>query len=158
MRGACQACDVSINEHFNRFSHRAARIVGSSYAFIAALLIILVWLASGPIFHFSDTWQLIINTGTTIVTFLMVFVIQNSQNRDAIGLHLKIDELIRATKGARNSMIDLDKLTDPQIAELEKEFMRICAKGGVDSIEWDAGAQRHARSRSAAPAHRPRRA
>jgi low affinity Fe/Cu permease len=118
-----------INERFNRFSHRAARIVGHSYAFIAALCVVAVWLATGPLFGFSDTWQLIINTGTTIVTFLMVFVIQNSQNRDAIGLHLKIDELIRATKSARNSMIDLDKLTDAQIDLLEKEFVRICSEG-----------------------------
>lgn len=149
---------MGINERFNRFSHRASRVVGSSYAFIVALLIVALWLASGPVFGFSDTWQLIINTGTTIVTFLMVFVIQNSQNRDAIGLHLKIDELIRATTGARNSMIDLDKLSDAQLAELEQEFMRICQEGGVGSEQWTAGAPPHAHSRSGAEArHRPRR-
>ena len=149
---------MGINERFNRFSHRASRVVGSSYAFIVALLIVALWLASGPVFGFSDTWQLIINTGTTIVTFLMVFVIQNSQNRDAIGLHLKIDELIRATTGARNSMIDLDKLTDAQLAELEQEFMRICQEGGAGSDQWTAGAAPHAHARSAAQArHRPRR-
>jgi len=79
-----------------------------------------------PDLRLSDTWQLFINTGTTIVTFLMVFVIQNSQNRDAMSLHLKIDELLRATKGARNSMIDLSKLSDEQIDKLEQEFVRIC--------------------------------
>jgi low affinity Fe/Cu permease len=117
-----------VNERFNHFSHRASRILGSSYAFIVAIAIVVVWLATGPIFGFSDTWQLIINTGTTIVTFLMVFVIQNSQNRDAIALQIKIDELIRATEGARNTLIDLDKLTDPQLEELEREFKRICER------------------------------
>lgn len=124
---------MKLNEQFNRFSHRAARIVGSSYAFIFAIVLVVAWLATGPMFHYSDTWQLVINTGTTIVTFLMVFVIQNSQNRDAIGLHLKIDELIRATGGARNSLIDLDELTDAQLAELEHEFQRICRTPTTDS-------------------------
>jgi low affinity Fe/Cu permease len=117
---------VSVESHFNHFSHRASKLLGSSPAFIVAIAIVVLWLASGPIFGFSDTWQLVINTGTTIVTFLMVFVIQNSQNRDAVGLHLKIDELLRATKGARNSMIDLSKLSDEQIEKLEEEFVRIC--------------------------------
>ena len=117
-----------MHESFNHFSHRASRILGSSYAFIIALAIVLAWLATGPIFGFSDTWQLIINTGTTIVTFLMVFVIQNSQNRDAIALQIKIDELIRATHGARNRLIDLEKLSDAQLEELEREFRRICER------------------------------
>jgi low affinity Fe/Cu permease len=117
---------VSVNEKFNQFSHRASKLLGSSHAFIIALLVVVVWLATGPLFGWSDTWQLFINTGTTIVTFLMVFVIQNSQNRDAVGLHLKIDELIRATRGARNRMIDLAKLSDAQLDQLEQEFMRIC--------------------------------
>ena len=96
---------------------------------MGALLVIAIWVVSGPVFGFSDTWQLVINTGTTVVTFLMVFLIQSSQNRDAIGLHLKLDELIRATDAARNSMIDLDKLTDKQLEELEHEYRRICAEG-----------------------------
>ena len=116
-------------DKFHRFSQRASRVFGSPYAFIAALLVIALWVASGPVFGFSDTWQLVINTGTTVVTFLMVFLIQSSQNRDAIGLHLKLDELIRATDSARNSMIDLDKLTDKQLGELEREYRRICAAG-----------------------------
>ena len=123
-----------MDQAFNRFSHHASKLLGSSYAFVVALVIIAVWLATGPMFGFSDTWQLIINTSTTIVTFLMVFVIQNSQNRDAIGLHLKIDELIRATKEARNSMIDLDKLSDSQLAALEKEFMRICSQSEPEDV------------------------
>ena len=117
-------------EHqFHRFAHRASRVFGSPFAFIGALLVIAIWLVSGPVFGFSDTWQLVINTGTTVVTFLMVFLIQSSQNRDAIGLHLKLDELIRVTDAARNSMIDLDKLTDKQLEELEREYRRICAEG-----------------------------
>jgi low affinity Fe/Cu permease len=124
-----------VDQAFNRFSHHASKLLGSSYAFVVALVIIAVWLATGPMFGFSDTWQLIINTSTTIVTFLMVFVIQNSQNRDAAAIHLKLDELIRATTGARNSMIDLDKLSDRQIEALEAEYQRICAEGGDGAPE-----------------------
>lgn len=111
---------------FNRFAANASKTVGSAYAFIAAIALLVGWLASGPAFRYSDTWQLIINTTTTIVTFLMVFLIQNSQNRDAMGIHLKLDELIRATQGARNSMIDLAKLTDQQLKALEEQYQRIC--------------------------------
>jgi low affinity Fe/Cu permease len=91
-----------------------------------AVAIIVVWATTGPMFHYSDTWQLVINTGTTIITFLMVFLIQNTQNRDAKAIHLKLDELIKATTGAHNSMIDLDKLSDAQLKELEEEYKRIC--------------------------------
>jgi low affinity Fe/Cu permease len=111
---------------FNRFAAAASKAMGSAYAFTAAIALIIAWLATGPAFHFSDTWQLIINTSTTIVTFLMVFLIQNTQNRDALAIHLKLDELIRATQGARNSMIDLAKLSDRQLEALEKEYQRIC--------------------------------
>ena len=100
-------------------------MLGTPWAFIIALTIILVWAVTGPMFHYSDTWQLIINTGTTIVTFLMVFLIQNTQNRDAKAVHLKLDELIRALKGARNQLVDLEKLSDDELARLEKEFERI---------------------------------
>ena len=117
------------NGLFHRLAAHSSKIVGSAYAFLAAFLLIVGWLVTGPAFGFSDTWQLIINTSTTIVTFLMVFLIQNTQNRDSLGLHLKLDELIRATRGARNSMIDLARLTDQQLAELEREFERICAQG-----------------------------
>ncbi len=93
---------------FRVFARHASVILGSAWAFCAAILIIVIWALTGPTFHFSDTWQLIINTGTTIVTFLMVFLIQNTQNRDAKAVHLKLDELIRALKGARNKLVDLD--------------------------------------------------
>jgi low affinity Fe/Cu permease len=110
---------------FHKIAHAISRAVGTPYAFVAALALIIGWLATGPATGYSDTWQLIINTSTTIVTFLMVFLIQNTQNRDSGGIHLKLDELIRATKGARNSMIDLDKLTDRQLKALEQEYKRI---------------------------------
>jgi low affinity Fe/Cu permease len=111
---------------FHHFAERSSRAVGSAYAFLASVALIIGWLATGPMFHYSDTWQLIINTSTTIVTFLMVFLIQNTQNRDALAIHLKLDELIRATQGARNSMIDLGKLSDRQLKALEEEYHRIC--------------------------------
>ena len=113
---------------FHKVATHVSKLVGSSYAFLAAVALIVLWLATGPVFDYSDTWQLIINTSTTIVTFLMVFLIQNTQNRDSISLHLKLDELIRATRGARNSMIDLGKLSDEQLQQLELEFERICTQ------------------------------
>ena len=94
--------------------------------FIFAVVLLLIWAVSGPFFHFSDTWQLIINTGTTIVTFLVVFLIQNTQNRDAKALHLKLDELIRSHVPARNDMIDIEKLSDEELDELEKRYASIC--------------------------------
>lgn len=102
--------------------------MGNPWCFFLALVVIIVWAVTGPFFGFSDTWQLIINTGTTIVTFLMVFLIQNTQNRDAKAIHLKLDELIRALRGARNKMIDLESLTDEELAELRKQFDRLCHK------------------------------
>ena len=107
---------------FRRFAHRVSILVGAPTSFFLAVGVIVVWGISGPIFHYSDTWQLVINTGTTIVTFLMVFLIQSTQNRDANAIHLKLDELIRATASARNGMLDLEGLSDKELAELEKEF------------------------------------
>jgi low affinity Fe/Cu permease len=118
-----------MEQQFHRFAHRASRVFGSPFAFIGALLVVAIWIVTGPVFKFSDTWQLVINTGTTIITFLMVFLIQSSQNRDAIGLHLKLDELIRVSRDARNSMIDLDRLTDKQLDQLEREYRRLCNEG-----------------------------
>jgi low affinity Fe/Cu permease len=122
-----------MEEFFRKFAAKSSEVVGSSWAFLCAVLIIIVWGLSGPVFGFSDTWQLVINTGTTIITFLMVFLIQNTQNRDAKGIHLKLDELIKATKGARNHMMDLDKLSDAQLKELEEEYKRICATEDTSS-------------------------
>jgi low affinity Fe/Cu permease len=103
-------------------------VLGSAWAFGSAILIIVIWGLTGPAFHYSNTWQLIINTGTTIVTFLMVFLIQNTQNRDAKAAHLKLDEIIRALKGARNELIDLEKLADEDLTSLEKQFERVRRK------------------------------
>lgn len=114
-----------MNELFRKISSRTGEAIGSSWAFIIALLIILVWGFSGPIFGFSDTWQLVINTGTTIVTFLAVFLIQNMQNRDAKAIHLKLDELIRGVEGARTGLVNLEALPDNEIQELADDFKRI---------------------------------
>jgi low affinity Fe/Cu permease len=113
---------------FTRFARWTAGHAGRPSAFLLAVLVIAAWAISGPIYHFSDTWQLVINTGTTIVTFLMVFLIQNTQNRDSQAIHLKLDELIRAKKGARNSLLDLDDLSDEELARIRMSFARIAAK------------------------------
>lgn len=113
---------------FHKFAHKTSAVVGSPWASVLAMLTIAVWAATGPIFGFSDTWQLVINTSTTIVTFLMVFLIQNTQNRDAEVMQLKLDELIRAIKGARNSLIDLEEMSEADLKKLEKEFRRLRAE------------------------------
>jgi low affinity Fe/Cu permease len=110
---------------FHTFAHKTSIAVGSPWASVLAMLIIVVWAATGPIFHFSDTWQLVINTGTTVVTFLMVFLIQNTQNRDAKVMHLKLDELIRAVKQARNSLIDLEEMSEDELGKLGEEFRKL---------------------------------
>jgi low affinity Fe/Cu permease len=119
---------LSSNGFFRKFANLTSRGVGSPWAFVGAVLIILAWGITGPIFHFSDTWQLVINTGTTIITFLMVFLIQNTQNRDAVAFHLKLDELIRALKGARNQLVDLEELSDEDLEALRQEFRRLGAE------------------------------
>src|SRR6266542_1302882 len=103
------------HDFFRKFAHRTSTSVGSPWAFVLASAVIIVWAATGPLFHFSDTWQLVINPSTTIVTFLMVFLIQNTQNRDAVAIHLKLDELIRAVEGARTGMVDLESMTDEEL-------------------------------------------
>jgi len=114
-----------VNEFFRKFAQQTSMVVGSPWAFLTALLVILVWALTGPIFGFSDTWQLVINTGTTIVTFLMVFLIQNTQNRDAKAIHLKLDELLRAVEGARTRLVDLEDLPDEELAHLQQFFHRL---------------------------------
>ena len=112
----------NMKDSFHRFAHRAADVVGSPAAFITGLMVIAVWVITGPAFHYSDTWQLVINTGTTIITFLMVFLIQNTQNRDSRAIHLKLDELIRSVRNARNEMVGLEDLSDEDLDRLQKEF------------------------------------
>src|SRR5437660_3896853 len=114
-----------MNDMFRKFAQKIAHAMGTSWAFIIAVLIIVVWAATGPLFNFSDSWQLVINTGTTIITFLMVFLIQHTQNRDAIAFHLKLDELIKGVKGARTSFVDLEDLSDEELEQLQKQFERL---------------------------------
>src|SRR6266545_5931297 len=111
---------------FAHVATKAATWVGSPLAFVLAVGIVLVWGIVGPHYHYSDTRQLVINTGTTIITFLIVFLIQNTQNRDTRAIHLKLDELIRALKGARNNLVNLEEMTDQELDELQKEFQRVC--------------------------------
>src|SRR5690242_18986455 len=110
---------------FRKFAVRTSEIVGSSAAFTVSILIIIAWAISGPLFHYSDAWQLHINTGTTIVTFLMVFLIQYTQNRDAKAMLLKLDELLRAVLGARTEMVNLKDLSGEELLKLEKAFDRL---------------------------------
>jgi len=115
------------NDWFGQFAAKASTWLGSKWAFAGAGLIIVIWAATGPIFHFSDTWQLVINTGTTIVTFLMVFLIQNTQNRDARAINLKLNELIHAIDAARDQMIDIESLSDLELSEIQARFEKIKA-------------------------------
>jgi low affinity Fe/Cu permease len=126
-----------IRDAFGVFARKTSDVLGSAWAFVCAILIIIVWAMTGPTFHYSDTWQLIINTGTTIVTFLMVFLIQNTQNRDAKAVHLKLDELIRALGPARNKLVDLEKLSDDELKKLEGEFEKVRkkAQGAKEEVE-----------------------
>jgi low affinity Fe/Cu permease len=128
-----------VKDAFRVFAQRSAVMLGSAWAFTAAVLAILIWLVTGPMFHFSNTWQLIINTATTIITFLMVFLIQNTQNRDAKAMHLKLDELIRAIKDARNELVDLEDLSDEELQKIEGEFRRMRKRAEND----DASPSRH---------------
>lgn len=114
-----------LNYAFNLFSKKIADIVGNAWSFIVAFAIVIIWGMLGHLFNYSDTWQLVINTGTTIVTFLIVFLIQNTQNRDTEILNLKIDELIRSQKGARNHIINLNELSDFELKSLEKEYIKL---------------------------------
>jgi low affinity Fe/Cu permease len=116
---------VTRSDRFGRFAAQSSHYLGSRWAFVAAIAVILIWAVTGPIFHFSDTWQLVINTGTTIVTFLMVFLIQNTQNRDARAIHLKLNELIHAVDKAKNRMIDVENLSDLELDELARTYEQI---------------------------------
>jgi low affinity Fe/Cu permease len=116
-----------MSKRFHRFAMATSRRVGSPWAFCLALAVVVVWGVTGPIFGFSDTWQLVINTGTTIVTFLMVFLIQNAQNRDARAMHLKLDELVHAVSKARNRLVDAEDMEEEELDRLEQEFRRLRA-------------------------------
>ncbi|MFM6852552.1 MAG: low affinity iron permease family protein [Sphingopyxis sp.] len=127
---------------FTAIASRVARAAGQPWAFVVALGVIILWAVTGPIFAYSDTWQLVINTSTTIITFLMVFVIQNSQNRDAAALQAKLDELIRATKDARNAFVGIEHRTDAQVEAIRRALEDEVA--GQDGADGDGAAARHA--------------
>ena len=115
---------------YTRFAKAASNFCGNPKTFISAIVLIVVWVISGPFFHYSDTWQLVINTSTTIITFLMVFVIQNSQNRDTEAMELKLDELLRATKGAHNSLINLENSEEEFLRECQTQYRELASKAG----------------------------
>jgi low affinity Fe/Cu permease len=129
----------SKNDAFGRFAAAASGWLGSKWAFLGAILIIVVWGCSGPVFHFSDTWQLVINTGTTIVTFLMVFLIQNTQNRDAKAINLKLNELIYATAAAGDQMLDIETLSDEELNTMQARYEQI----RVECIRRGGAASKH---------------
>ncbi len=135
-------CRARLNNAFRIFAHRVSLIVGSPWAFLIAMLSLVIWACLGPASHYSDTWQLIINTATTIVTFLMVFLIQNSQNRDAQAIHLKLDELIRAVKGARNHLLNLEDLSEEELERLQEEFKRLCRRPNQSKQEIEQPQER----------------
>lgn len=118
---------------FTRIATTCSRMLGTSGAFGAALIVVVTWAITGPLFHFSDTWQLVINTGTTIVTFLMVFLIQNTQNRDSTAIHLKLDEVIRCTKGAHNAMLDLEELSQEDMDKMQALYEQLASRARGDA-------------------------
>ena len=122
---AIEAHDQTVHGHFGRFAAMASGWLGSTWAFVGAGLVVVVWAATGPIFHFSDHWAMVISIGTSIATFLMVFLIQNTQNRDARAIHLKLNELIRAMDSARNQMIDIERLSDLELDEMQATYEKI---------------------------------
>lgn len=121
-----------LGQMLERFSRKVTEATGTSTAFIIALLVIVVWILTGPLFHFSDTWQLVINTGTTIVTFLMVFLIQRSQNKDALAIHLKLNEIVAAVDGASNRLIDVEDLTEAEIKVLHAHYRELVKMAKAD--------------------------
>jgi low affinity Fe/Cu permease len=134
-----------LSQMLERFSRKATEATGTSTAFILACLVILIWIVTGPLFHFSDTWQLVINTGTTIVTFMMVFLIQRSQNKDALAIHLKLNEIVAALEGASNRLIDVEDLTEEEIkllhahykklVEMAKKDLKLTASHSIEEAE-----------------------
>lgn len=114
-----------MNDAFRRFAHATAEIVGRPFSFLGAVGLIVAWGLTGPLFHYSDTWQLVINTTTTIVTFLMVFLIQRSQNKDSRAVHLKLNELVAAVKGASNRLINVEDLTEGEVRVLHEHYLRL---------------------------------
>ena len=130
---------------FGAIARSTSNVLGSGRAFAVACVVVLAWALTGPLFRYSDTWQLVINTGTTIVTFLMVFLIQNTQNRDARAIHLKLDELIRSINAARNKLIDLENCSDEDLDRVQREFERLREQGRISGVRSRAGSGSAAR-------------
>ncbi|HYJ84760.1 MAG TPA: low affinity iron permease family protein [Pyrinomonadaceae bacterium] len=124
-----------MSQWFRKFSLAAANMLGAPWMFIANVLLILIWAGAGPFFDYSDTWQLVINTATTVFTYLAVFLIQNTQNRDALAIHLKLDELIKGVTGARTHLVNLENLTDDELTKLQEEFGRLRKKAAKANDE-----------------------
>ena len=151
----------ALGQRLERWSRLVTNWTGSSWAFAVAVLIVVTWLLTGPIFHYSDTWQLVINTGTTIVTFLMVFLIQRSQNKDALAVHLKLNEIVAALQGASNRLIDVEDLSEADLVRLHRFYRRLAEMAKHDfehgrshSVE-EADALHRRKHKSAAPAEAP---
>lgn len=123
-----------VSSFFNKFSSRVTKLAGSPFAFTGAVLIIIAWALTGPIFKFSDTWQLVINTGTTIITFLMVFIIQQTQNKDTMALHLKLNELIACNCDASNRLIDIEDLTEEELETVKKFYVKLSHLGKKENV------------------------
>src|SRR5262245_55068507 len=123
---------IKSSSRFVRFAKLMSRLTGRPIAFLLALATVVVWAVTGPLFGFSDTWQLVINTGTTIITFLMVFLIQNTQNRDTEAVHIKLDELLRATKGAHNALLDLEELEEVELDTIRAKYEGLAARARED--------------------------
>ena len=132
---------------FRRFANAASHSLGTPLAFALAVLVVAAWAVTGPIFHYSDSWQLVINTGTTVVTFLMVFLIQATQNREATALHLKLDELIRSTREARNTFAALEDASEEELKDFQDEFKRLRSEGQSTSVAATAARDRRLRGR-----------
>ena len=149
---------VHMKDRFRIIANRVSAWTGTAAVFLGAVLVVVVWAFTGPLFNYSDTWQLVINTGTTVITFLMVFLIQNTQNRDGKAVQIKLDELIRATKGAHTHYIGLEDLNDDDLAELDAEFKQIAARpGSARSIQklHDKIIAEHSRRKFATSFHLP---
>jgi low affinity Fe/Cu permease len=136
-----------IGSMLERFSLKATKATGTSGAFVIALVVLIVWGISGPLFNFSDTWQLVINTGTTIVTFLMVFLIQRTQNKDALAIHLKLNEIVAAMEGASNRLIDVEDLTEEEILLLHKHYQKLVVMAKHDTKLTDTHSIEEAETR-----------
>ena len=136
-----------LSQILERFSLKATQATGTSTAFIIALSVIVVWALMGPLFHFSDTWQLVINTGTTIITFLMVFLIQRTQNKDALAIHLKLNEIVAALEGASNRLIDVEDLTEEEIQTLHKHYQELVRMAKKDLLLTDSHSIEEAETR-----------